>query len=201
MTLGTDRPTRASIGLQLGELVAWMRAHPIRAVFMLLLAAGTVGTLLNPQIEATPNRLSIGDCIYARTSAAANTGPGAQPIGNAAMVEAVVMSGGAERAACGLSHGHEVSLVEELPQLASPQPGSGGASQSPDRDRMRADLQRQCDEAFRGFIGHDLAGSEYVTFAAVPTEAQYVAGSDRGICLVARADGQWMLTLARDSGQ
>jgi hypothetical protein len=200
VTLGTDRPTRASIGLQLGELVVWMRAHPIRSVFMLLLAAGTVGTLLNPQIEATPNRLSIGDCIYARTSAAADNGPGSRPIGDAAMVEAVVMSGGAERAACGLSHGHEVSLVVELPQLASPPPGQSAAP-PPDRDVMRADLQRQCDAAFRGFIGHDLAGSEYVTFAAVPTEAQYVAGSDRGICLVARADGQWMLTLARDSGQ
>jgi hypothetical protein len=201
VTLGTDRPTRASIGLQLGELVVWMRAHPIRAVFMLLLAAGTVGTLLNPPIEATVNRLSIGDCIYARTSAAVDNGPGARPIGDASMVEAVVMSGGAERAACGLSHGHEVSLVVELPQLASPQPGSSDTAPPPDRNRLRADIQRPCDTAFRGFIGHDLAGSAYVTFAAVPTEAQYLAGSDRGVCLVARADGQWMLTLARDSGQ
>ena len=201
MTPQTDRPTRASLGQQLGELVVWIRAHPIRGIFSLLLAAGTIGTLLNPQIEATPNRLSIGDCIYARTSAATGNGPGARPIGDAAMVEAVVMSGGAERAACGLSHGHEVSLVVELPQLATPDPGSGGVPQSPDRNLMRADLQRQCDTAFRGFVGHDLAGSEFVTFAAVPTEAQFVAGSDRGVCLVARADGQWMLTLARDSGQ
>jgi len=198
---GTDRPTRASIGKQLGELVIWMRAHPIRAVFMLLLAAGTIGTLLNPPIEATVDRLSIGDCIYARTSAAIDSGPGARPIGDATMVEAVVMSGGAERAACGLSHGHEVSLVVELPQLASPPPGASAATLPPDRNVVRADLQRQCDVAFRGFVGHDLAGSTYVTFAAVPTEAQYVAGSDRGVCLVARADGQWMLTLARDSGQ
>jgi hypothetical protein len=196
-----DRQQPLSAGQQLGELVIWMRAHPIRAVFMLLLAAGTIGTLLNPQIEATPNRLSIGDCIYARTSAATDSGPGARPVGNPAEVEAVVMSGGAERAACGLSHGHEVSLVVELPELASPQPGSSGAPEAPDRDAMRADLQGKCDAAFPGFVRHDLAGSEYLTFAAVPTEAQYLAGSDRGVCLVARADGQWMLTLARDSGQ
>lgn len=201
MTLGTERPTRASNGEQLGELVIWMRAHPIRAVFMLLLAAGTVGTLLNPPIEATADRLSIGDCIYARTAAAVDSGPGARPIGDAAMVEAVVMDGRAERAACGLSHGHEVSLVVQLPQLASPAPGATGPTSAPGRDVVRADVQRQCDAAFRGFTGDDPAGSAYVTFAAVPTEAQYLAGSDRGVCLVARADGQWMLTLARNSGQ
>lgn len=189
------------MGEQLGELVIWMRAHPIRAVFMLLLAAGTIGTLLNPPIEATADRLSIGDCIYARTSAAVDSGPGARPIGDATMVETVVMDGRAERAACGLSHGHEVSLVVQLPQLASLPPGASAQSSPPDRDVVRADVQRQCDSAFRGFIGHDLAGSTYVTFAAVPSAAQYVAGSDRGVCLVARADGQWMLTLARDSGQ
>jgi hypothetical protein len=189
------------MGEQLGELIVWMRAHPIRGIFMLLLAAGTIGTLLNPQIEATPNRLSIGDCIYARTSAAVDSGPGSRPIGDAPMVEDVVMSGAAERAACGLSHGHEVSLVVQLPQLATPPPGASAAGTPPDRAVVRAGVQRQCDAAFRGFVGHDLAGSTYVTFAAVPTEAQYLAGSDRGLCLVARADGQWMLTLARDSGQ
>ena len=178
-----------------------MRAHPIRGVFMLLLAAGAIGTILNPPIEATADRLSIGDCIYARTSAATTSGPGARPIGDAAMVEAVVMDGRAERAACGLSHGHEVSLVVQLPPVASPPPGASGATSTPDREVVRADVQRQCDAAFRGFIGRELAGSTYVTFAAVPSEAQYLAGSDRGVCLIARADGQWMLTLARESGQ
>lgn len=178
-----------------------MRAHPIRAVFMLLLAFGAIGTILNPPIEATADRLSIGDCIYARTSAATDSGPGARPIGDAAMVEAVVMDGRAERAACGLSHGHEVSLVVQLPGLASPLPGASAGTVPPDRNAVRADVQRQCDAAFRGFLGHDLAGSTYVTFATVPTEAQYLAGSDRGVCLVARADGQWMLSLARNSGQ
>jgi hypothetical protein len=41
----------------------------------------------------------------------------------------------------------------------------------------------------------------YETFAVVPDEARWDAGFHRAICIVARADGQWMTHPARGSGE
>jgi len=177
------------LGVQLGELVPWIREHPIRGVITLLLAAGAIGTIFNPPIEATADRLTSGDCIYARTAAAAETGPGARPIGEPTAVEDVINRGTAVRAACGLSHSHEVSA-------SVPIPGS-----SPDRAIARATVQERCNAVFEPFVHHPLAGSAYVTFAVVPTTEQLAAGPRLGLCLVARADGQWLTGPAKNSGE
>lgn len=179
----------APLGIQLGELVPWIREHPIRGVVMLLLAAGAIGSILNPPIEATADRLTSGDCIYARTAAASQTGPGSRPIGAPAEVEAVINRGAAVRAACGLSHGHEVSAVVPI------------SSSTGDRETARETVQERCDSVFEAFVHHPLGGSTYVTFAVIPTADQLAAGPPLGLCLVARADGQWLTSPAKNSGE
>ena len=216
------------LGIQLGELVPWVRAHPIRGMITLILAAGAIGSLLNPPVEALPNRLSPGDCLYARTAAAEQQGDAARPVGESGDVEAVIDAGAAVRAACGLSHGHEVTAIMAvaLPGHGSLSPSSGaGASLVPveatavtpgppgatpaasadatldvDRAAIRASVQAVCDSTFAGYIAHPLAGSEYVTFAVIPSAAQLETGPQLALCLVARADGQWMTGPAKNSG-
>jgi hypothetical protein len=224
------------LGIQLGELVPWIREHPIRGVITLLLAGGAIAALLNPPIEAVPNRLSPGDCIYARTAAAEQKGPGARPIGEANDVEAVVNAGTAVRAACGLSHGHEVSAIMPVglpghgslapsgpagsaelslapevsiaPGGGTPTLGTGGPSASfdpataaaeADRAAIRANVQATCDAVFADYVGHPLTGSAFVTFAVIPSVAQLSTGPQLALCLVARADGQWLTSPARNS--
>jgi len=186
---GSPAGRQGPLGVQLGELVPWIRQYPIRGVITILLAAGAIGTLLNPPIEATADRLTSGDCIYARTAAAAETGPGARPIGEPADVEAVIDRGAAVRAACGLTHGHEVSAV--VPILAS----------TADRSVVRETVQERCDAVFDAYIHHPLAGSAYVTFAVIPTPDQLATGPRLGLCLVARADGQWLTSPAKNSAE
>jgi hypothetical protein len=198
MTRGVQRSARHTWGDQIAEFSAWFRQHPFRGLLILALAAGAVATILNPPIQAATDRLNSGDCLYARTAAADDTGPGARPIGDPTEVEAVVMTGAADRAACGLSHGHEVSLNMAVSEVE----GVTGSGTAPiDRDALRALVQRRCDLAFHDYIGHSLTGSAYVTFAAVPTADDVAAGRDRVLCLIGRADGQWMTSPARDSGQ
>lgn len=177
------------LGVQLGELVPWIRQHPVRGVITLLLAAGAIGTIFNPPIEATADRLTSGDCIYARTAAAAQTGPGTRPIGEAADVEAVIDKGTAVRAACGLSHSHEVSATVPI------------STSITDPAVARETVQERCDAVFEAFVHHPLAGSAYVTFAVVPTTDQLATGPRLGLCLVARADGQWLTSPAKNSGE
>jgi hypothetical protein len=185
-----DQPDRqAPLGIQLGELAPWIRQHPIRGVITILLAAGAIGSIFNPPIEATADRLTSGDCIYARTAAAAQTGPGARPIGEPADVEAVIDKGTAVRAACGLSHGHEVSATVPI------------TGSTTDRAVIRETIQERCDAVFEAFVHHPLAGSAYVTFAVIPTAEQLAAGPKLGLCLVARADGQWLTSPAKNSGE
>src|SRR6185369_4928275 len=103
------------------------------------------------------------DCIYVRTAAAGQTGPGARPVGEPADVEAVIDKGTAVRAACGLSHSHEVSAVVPI------------SSSTTDREIARETVQERCDAEFEAFVHHPLAGSAYVTFAVIPTTEQLAA--------------------------
>ncbi|HEX8025523.1 MAG TPA: hypothetical protein VF484_04885 [Candidatus Limnocylindrales bacterium] len=218
---------QASLGIQLGELVPWVREHPVRGIVTLLLALGGIGTLLNPPIEAYPNRLSPGDCISA-ANAAAPAGAVSRPIGAAGDVEDSINAGTAVRAACGLSHSHEVTAIMAValpghgslapsaggslvPVEASPaSPGAPGAAATPatsadttadaDRRAIRTDVQAVCDAQFEAYVGHALTGSAYVTFAVIPSVAQLETGPQLAMCLVARADSQQMTSPAKNSG-
>jgi len=224
---GARPSSGAPLGIQLGELVPWVRAHPVRGIVTLLLALGGIGTLLNPPIEAVPNRLSPGDCISAEAPAAP-AGAATRPIGAAGDVEQSVNAGTAVRAACGLSHSHEVTAIMAvaLPGHGSLAPSAGGslvpveaspagssvpgAAQTPvpsadaalesDRLAIRASVQAVCDAQFQAYVGHALAGSAFVTFAVVPSAAQLETGPQLAMCLVARADEQPMTSPAKNSG-
>lgn len=208
----TREPTRhqtLSLNEQVNELVVWIRTHPVRGVLTLLLAGGAIATLLDPPLEATPNVLASGDCLY--TPAAAGTRAGTDPrhVGEPASVEAVIVGGRAERAACGTSHSHEVSVIVAVAGHTAPvtttlPPGAAGPGQAPivgTRAELRPRVEHECSAEFEEYIRHPLAGSQYETFAVLPTDEQLAAGVSTALCLVVRVDRQWMDGLARGSGR
>jgi hypothetical protein len=172
---------------QLDELVDWVRGHYLVVLAVLVVAAYVVTQIILPPPSARPQDLRVGDCLFVRTAANSDLGPDARPIGDPASVGASLMSGGADQAGCGGSHGHEVSAVIDLTERpASP---------------SSAALDIACGGAFESYVGRALGSSMYETYAAVPTQAQWDAGIHRAVCLVARADGQWMSHAARGSDE
>ena len=148
----------------------------------MLVAFLTVGGILwaTRGTSLDPADLGVGDCLYVRTSASQDVD---HPIGTADEVASVLLAGGAERASCDASHGHEVSFVLDL---------TIGRTTGLDLD---------CRAAFAGYVGHALDGSRYTTFRVLPTGTQQSAAAKAGVCLIARADGQWMDHPARGSGE
>jgi hypothetical protein len=187
-----DRYQRASLGEQLGDLLGWLRSHRFVSVVLLLFAVGWVAQIVGPQRPTGPSDLAVGDCLFARTLDANLIGPGVRPIGVPTVVEAVVMAGGAERAPCDGSHGHEVSTIVPLASLDVPASGEIVAA-------LRALVQPTCTASFSGYVGTPAGGSMYETFAAVPNEEAWRSGERTGLCLVVRVDGQWMTSPARGS--
>jgi hypothetical protein len=192
--LGDERGRyrRRTLRDRAAEAVDWVRTHrsasAVLALFIGVMAIGVVA----PARSAMPTDLEVGDCLYIRTTASMAVGPDARPIGPPSEVEAVLMSGGAEQAGCGTSHGHEVAAVVHLGtgQL----PGASG-------EALRDSIQPACDAAFAAYVGKDAVTSLYETFAVVPGGDQFAAGLTDAICLVARRDGQWMTHAARGSGE
>ena len=148
----------------------------------MLVAFLSVGAILSATRGTTlhPADLRVGDCLYVRTSTSQDVD---HPIGTTEEVVAILLGGGAERASCDASHGHEVSLVLDL------------------TTGRTIGLDFECRGAFAGYVGHALDGSRYTTFPVLPTGTQQSAGAQAGFCLIARADGQWMDHPARGSGE
>jgi putative regulator of septum formation len=142
--------------------------------------------------------LEVGDCLYVRAVADQSSD---RPIGEPHDVAGALLAGEAERAACDASHGHEVSAVV-VPALETLAPGATPTLL--DHAQMQALTGPLCDAAFAAYVGHALSGSRYITFPVVPdtdAAAGWAAGGRRTVCLVARADGQWMDHPARGSGE
>lgn len=125
--------------------------------------------------------MRVGDCLYVRVPA--NQDPD-QPVGQPEDVATALLHGGAERASCDASHGHEVSAVIPLDAF----------------NDARAEAQARCAAAFEPYVGRPPTGSIYTTFAAIPAAGAGNAGQ-LVVCLVARADGAWMDHAARASGE
>jgi hypothetical protein len=140
-------------------------------------------------LQVAPDQLAVGDCLYVRVPAGSSE---TQVIGSPDVVRAVLLSGGAERASCTASHGHEVSARVEVPAVP---PLPSGVSVLP---TVLAEATVACDNAFAGYVGKALADSLYESIAVVP--ATFETSADV-ICLVARRDGQWMDHPARGSGE
>ena len=182
--LGDERAryARRSLREQLDDLFAWPGAHRIAT----LVIAGffVVGALLwaTRGLQVAPGDLAVGECLYVRTSASQSDD---HPIGDPDDVAAALLRGGAERAGCDASHGHEVSALLDLTTL---------------RD-VSSEAAARCIAAFKSYIGHPLQGSAYTTFAALPTPVERSGGAHLGVCLVARDDGNWLDHPARSSGE
>lgn len=142
--------------------------------------------------------LAVGDCLYVRAAASQSSD---RPIGAPDDVAAALLAGGAERAACTASHGHEVSAIV-VPALETLAPGVMPTVL--DKAKMASLTQPLCAAAFGAYVGRSVEDSRYVTFPVVPDvegAAAWVAGGRRTVCLVARSDGQWMDHPARGSGE
>ncbi|MEW5990161.1 MAG: hypothetical protein AB1736_02295 [Chloroflexota bacterium] len=188
MSRERDRYPRMTLRDQLEELVGWVRTHRLVVLGIAIVVTYVVTQVILPPAPVRPEDLRVGDCLYVRTAATSDLAPGVRPIGERASVGVSLLGGGADQAACDASHGHEVSAVIDLPEQPATSPLSPG-------------LDPACEGAFGSYVGLDLASSMYETFAVVPDDAHWAAGFHRAICLVARADGEWMSHPARDSGE
>lgn len=168
-------------------LLDWVRGNRLVVVALVVVSVYVATQLILPPPTARPGDLRIGDCLFVRTSASAEIGAGVRPIGSPASVGASLMTGGAERAGCDASHGHEVSAIIEL-------------AEQPQTNPLSTILDRACEGVFDSYVG-GMASLTYETFAVVPGPAQWDAGIHQAVCLIARVDGQWMTRPARGSGE
>ncbi len=197
--LGDERARygRRSLREQVGDLITWPRSHPFASVVILVVVAGVfLPSALRGRLVGL-GELAVGDCLFVRTAAAQELSS-TRPIGDAAAVEQVILTAGAEKAGCSASHGHEVSSIATLP-APSLVPGVLGVML--DRELIRRTTQPLCDAAFAGYVGHALTGWMYVTFPVAPEPAAWLDAGRQTVCLVARSDGRWMDHPARGSDE
>lgn len=204
--LGDERSRygRRSIRELLDDLIAWPASHTFATGIIVIVVVGALLLAATRGRPANLRELTVGDCLFVPT-AAAQDAVGTRPIGEPAAVSEVLLTVGAERAACTASHGHEVSAIV-IPVLPSPPtrpPGQmpGGLLDEAAMRRITAPL---CDQAFEAYVGRSIGESRYITFPVVPDVdggAAWIDGGRRTVCLVARADGQWMDRPARNSGE
>ncbi len=184
-----NRYRRASLLEQLGDVVRWLRSHPVAAIAVLVLGAGYVAQIVSPQRPTGPTDLFVGECLFARTGAINDTEPGARPIGGPTDVGSIVLAGAAEYAPCSGSHGHEVLAVIPL------------TTPTGVYENQEAAVEVACEARFEPYVGAPKSASTFETFAVVPSLDDWEAGIRTGLCLVARKDGQWMTRPALGSGQ
>ena len=187
-----DRYRRASLGEQLGGEVAALRRHPgVMAILLVILGGWLVLVLTSPGYVHA-EALLVGDCLYVPNPSANQDTPGMPTIGKAIDVAYKLLGQGAERASCTASHGHEVLHTWSYAEPAGAANPGNAALTLP---------AAACADAFPAFIGHPLDGSEFAITVATPTETQWTKGARTGVCLVNRADGEFMTTPAQGSGR
>jgi hypothetical protein len=197
--LGDERRRygRKSLSEQIDDALAWPGSHLAATGVILAIVIGAALLYVATARPVDPRQLAVGECLYVPTDAAKDPTT-SRPIGEPGVVEDVIVRLGAERAECTASHGHEVSAIVTGPE---PSPRETGIGTRFDRDAIHRLMQPACDAAFAGYVGRPLAGSVYVTFPAVPEAPEWIADGRRTVCLVARADGQWMGHPAHGSGE
>ena len=203
--LGDERARYGKKGLRerLEDVIAWPVEHRFATGVIVIVVAGALLLASLRGRAATLADLAVGDCLFVPT-AAARDDASSRPIGEEPVVLDFLLTGGAERAACTASHGHEVSAIvtPTLPTVPTRAPGE--MSNLLDEAAMRALTAPLCEDAFEAYVGRPLDESRYVTFPVVPGvdgAAAWIAGGRRTACLVARADCQWMDHPARESGE
>lgn len=187
MTRERDRYRRASWAEQVHEgFLGFWRNRTARLVAAILLGGLLVLRVITPNVVRLSD-LAPGDCIYLRTPESSDLlGPPRLPATPADLQQYDTV----ERAACDLSHSHEVSAVLFLGAAASAYPGL---------DAMVTDFAARCDPAFEAYVGRARDGSRYATALAPPNSDTWRDGIRKGLCLVFRADGRLMDHRAGDS--
>lgn len=180
MTRERDRYRRASLGEQLREaFLGFWRNRTARLVAAILLGGLLVLRLITPDVVRLSD-LAPGDCIYLRTPESSDPlGPPRLPATPADLQQFDTV----ERAACDLSHSHEVSAVLDLGPAATAYPGLNA---------MVTDYAARCETAFEPYVGRGKDGSRYATALAPPNSDTWRDGVRKGLCLVFRADGSLM---------
>lgn len=198
--LGDERARygRKGLGERVEDAIAWPGSHRFATGVIVVVVVGALLIAAAQGRFERPRDLAAGDCLYVPTAAALDP-ISTRPIGDAGAVELVVVAGGAQKAGCGASHGHEVSAIVTGPDPSLPR--ETGIGTIFDRDAIHRLTRPLCEAAFAGYVGHSLDGSAFVTFPAVPEAPEWIAGGRRTICLVARNDGTWMDHPARSSGE
>ncbi len=196
----SDRYPKATLRQQAEDFVGWFPAHrngtaaiAIVAGLLLLWRVITPGIVLLGDLRE-------GDCIFVRTGTA--TAPIDPVVGTPAAVRAAILSGGAERAACDLSHSHEVSSVVDLDDHDGVDPAAA-APPAWDPAGLTASAEEACAGGLAAFLGVPAVtpGTPYVGFAVIPGEREWERGTRVAACLVASADGHFLTARAGGSAR
>jgi hypothetical protein len=187
-----DRYRRASLAERLRSVPAGLRGRLGIVAFLIFMAGGwAVFTLTSPSYLPAA-ALATGDCLYIPNPSANSMVPGLPAIGTQADVVGQLFDRGAERASCTASHGHEVLLTWTYPDAAGvPYPSPAALTDG---------HAESCAAAFPDYVGHPVEGSGFAITVGVPNETQWKRGARTGVCLLARADGEFMAQPARGSG-
>ena len=190
MTRERDRYRKASWGEQAREaIVDFWRNRTARIIAAILLAGFLLVRLTAPS-TVTLSEVVVGDCIYLRPPGIEDLAADAAQV--ASTVDQLETFSSAERAACNLSHSHEVSAAFTTGAAGDAYPGFTALL---DRYRVR------CPEAFAGYVGHPEEGSRFATAVAVPSVDTWKDGQRYGLCLVFNTDRSFLDHQARGSGE
>jgi len=168
------------------------RAHPVALLFAALLLGGWVLLRLITPEPLSFEAIEAGQCLYVRTGSAASLDASQRPIGTPELVRAAVLLGGAEPAPCDGSHGHEVASRTGYDRAFD--------DRFPGERALLAAAEAPCEAAFLVHVGRPLAGSSLALTIVVPDERRWAEGFRDALCLVHRADGQFLRGPARGSG-
>lgn len=192
MTRERERYSRASIVERIRGAWAWFvgnrRAQVIAVILLGMLLAMRALTPETVSFEG----LRTDDCIFVRTPSSDDI-VSENPVGSPKEVADTLRSQGAERAACGLSHSHEVAAVGDLTDPpGTPYPGEAVLVER----EMAA-----CEAAVGEYVGRPVGESRYGAVVVVPDIAGWEAGARDIACLVQRDDGRFMDRQAKGSGE
>ena len=190
MTRERDRYRKASWGEQAREAILDFWRNRTARIIAAILLAGFLLVRLTAPSTVTLSEVVVGDCIYLRPPGIEDLAADAAQV--ASTVDQLETFSSAERAACNLSHSHEVSAAFTTGAAGDAYPGFTALL-----DRYRA----RCPEAFAGYVGHPEEGSRFATAVAVPSVDTWKDGQRYGLCLVFNTDRSFLDHQARGSGE
>jgi len=190
VTRERDRYRKASWGEQAREAILEFWRNRTARIIAAILLSGFLVVRLTAPATVRLSELAVGDCVYLRPPGIEDLAADAAQV--ASTVDQLETFSSAERAACNLSHSHEVSAAFATGAASDAYPGFTMLL-----DRYRA----RCPEAFSGYVGHAQEGSRFATALAVPSIDTWTAGQRYGLCLVFNADRTFLDHQARGSGE